>query len=252
LSRKPRKKSDTGMYHIMLRGINQQIIFEDSQDYKYFLKCIRHAKENYSFEIYTYCLMNNHVHLLIAAPNSPLDQIIKSIGTKYVYYFNHKYNRIGHLFQDRFRSETILNTNYLLQVFRYILHNPISAGITNHCSQYMWTNYSAFIGKPDNLTNAKYITSLFPDHDSLLAFLNETRPHQINFMEYSENHYKYIDDSEAHHYIEKISNCKNASEFQSLDKAIRNKYLHQLKETGLTIRQISRLTGISKTVIGRA
>lgn len=250
MSRTPRKKSSSGLYHVMLRGINQQIIFEDEQDYHYFLRCIRHAQEDYPFELYTYCLMNNHIHLLINVGNSPLDLIIKSISCKYVYYFNHKYNRIGHLFQDRFRSEIITDSAYLLHVCRYILQNPIKAGITTHISQYIWTNYKSFLGYKDTLTNISNLKCYFQDTASFLTYLNAPSPEDC--MDYSPTHYKYISDPDARRYLEEVTNCKNATEFQLLEKEDRNLFLHQLKEMGLSVRQLNRLTGISKTVIGRA
>ena len=91
----------------MLRGINRQQIFENAEDKGKFLNIVRDCKAKSQFKLYAYCLMGNHVHLLLQVEGEPLEQVIKRIGSKYVYWYNTKYQRIGHLFQDRFKSEPI-------------------------------------------------------------------------------------------------------------------------------------------------
>ena len=101
MPRKPRESSGTGIYHVMLRGINRQDIFDDTEDYWTFIKMMS-AVPCY---IYAYCLMPNHVHLLIAEKSLKVGEVVKSIASCYVPYYNKKYGRIGHLLQDRFKSE---------------------------------------------------------------------------------------------------------------------------------------------------
>ena len=111
----------------MLRGINRQLIFEDDEDRSKFLDLLCRFKKECGFELSGYCLMGNHVHLLIKENAVPLERIIKKIGTAYVYYFNQKNDRVGHLFQDRFRSEVVHDDPQLLQTLRYIHRNPVKA-----------------------------------------------------------------------------------------------------------------------------
>ena len=113
----------------MLRGINQQDIFEDEDDYLRFLAIIRECKDISKFELYAYCLMTNHVHLLLKTGEEPLELIFKRIGSRYVYWYNLKYQRIGHLFQDRYKSEAVEDDAYFLTVLRYIMQNPMKAGM---------------------------------------------------------------------------------------------------------------------------
>ena len=107
MPRKARRKSESGIYHIILRGINKQIIFGDEEDHDRFLKTIKKYKIVCGYKVYAYCLMSNHVHLLIRVGQEDLDLIIKRIAGSYVYWYNWKYSRTGHLFQDRFRSEPV-------------------------------------------------------------------------------------------------------------------------------------------------
>ena len=125
MPRQARKRAESGIYHVMLRGINQQRIFEDEEDNQRFLQILRECKEIGGFMLLAYCLMGNHVHLLIKEGTESLEQIFKRIGGRFVYWYNVKYQRVGHLFQDRFKSEPVDTDAYLLTVIRYIHQNPV-------------------------------------------------------------------------------------------------------------------------------
>ena len=120
MPRKARQKAESGIYHVMLRGIDRQLIFEDTEDYLRFLNIVQECREICGFQLFAYCLMGNHVHLLLKVRNDDLETVFKRIGGRYVYYYNVKYQRIGHLFQDRFRSEPVDDDAYFLSVLRYI------------------------------------------------------------------------------------------------------------------------------------
>ena len=104
LARYARRKSESGIYHIMLRGINRQDIFEDEEDKKRFIETIKHYKTVSQYEMYGYCLMSNHVHLLVGEKDESLAAAIKRISGSYVYWYNKKYGRCGHLFQERYNE----------------------------------------------------------------------------------------------------------------------------------------------------
>jgi len=127
LARVARERSRTGIYHIMLRGINRQTIFEDNQDRVRFLDTLEEYKDICEFVFYGYCLMDNHVHLLIKETKESVSDIIKRICSSYVYWYNAKYKRCGHLFQERFKSEIVETDSYFLTVLRYIHQNPLKA-----------------------------------------------------------------------------------------------------------------------------
>ena len=122
-----KKKSKSNIYHIILRGINRQIIFEDSEDYTKFIETLDRYKAVSGYKVFAYCFMSNHIHMLIKTEKEELDLIMKRIAGSYVYWYNSKYYRNGHLFQDRFRSEPVETDEYFLIALRYIHQNPIKA-----------------------------------------------------------------------------------------------------------------------------
>ena len=109
MPRKARIVSATKIYHVMLRGVNQQLIFEDEEDFQYFITILSTCKEICGYKIFAYCLMSNHIHLLIEEGEEALAKIIKRICNRYVYWYNHKYDRIGHFFQRWIHAGTAGN-----------------------------------------------------------------------------------------------------------------------------------------------
>ena len=246
MPRQARLKSASGIYHIMLRGINQQLIFEDDEDSQKFLELLKEYKAICRYKIYAYCLMGNHIHLLLKTEKEDLAQIFKRLGASYVYWYNWKYKRQGHLFQDRYKSEPIEDDKYFLTVLRYIHQNPKKAGLCGNIAEYRYSSYNSYID----------IGSDFVDIGFALDILGKEQ-----FIEFNnqENEDKCLDnditfrltDSEASQVVAKISKCKSSAEFQGLDAKIRDGYIKKLKENGLSIRQISRLTGVSKGIVER-
>ena len=138
MARPIREKSGTGVYHVMLRGINRQDIFEDEEDYRQMTSILRGLTDRYDDKglrlpplciFYAYCLMSNHIHLLIQEREEHISEVVKRIGVTYAHYFNKKYERNGHLFQDRFRSEPVDSIEYFVILLRYIHQNPLKARI---------------------------------------------------------------------------------------------------------------------------
>ncbi|MFA1822252.1 transposase, partial [Virgibacillus oceani] len=145
MPRGPRKKSHSGIYHIMLRGINRQTIFEDDEDKTRFLETLKKYKAISKYQIYSFCLMDNHIHLLLKETEESLSEIIKRISSSYVYWYNMKYGRSGHLFQERFKSENEESTTFFLTVLRYIHQNPVKAGLVRNVFESRWTSVNEYI-----------------------------------------------------------------------------------------------------------
>lgn len=139
MPRKARKTSQSGIYHVMLRGVNRQRIFETESDYLQMqeilaglhVKCddTGHVITDKCCKIFAYCLMGNHLHLLIKEVDITIGDIIKSLASRYVFYFNRCHCRVGHLFQERFKSEPVESPEYFIALLRYIHLNPVKAGI---------------------------------------------------------------------------------------------------------------------------
>ena len=229
----------------MLRGINQQQIFEDSEDFEKFLHIIKDCKAISEFKIFAYCLMGNHIHLVIQEDKEPIEQVMKRITTRFVYWYNIKYQRVGHLFQDRFKSEPVEDDAYLLAVIRYIHQNPIQAGLCKKIAEYRYSSYNEIFSLP-HLIDFNFIFDIV-SKEEFIEFNNQISCDKC--LDIEEKPRIRVTDEQAQRIIEKYSKCKNVAEFQALDIKTRNNNISKLKNSGLSIRQINRLTGISYHVI---
>lgn len=252
MPRRAREKSSTGIYHVILRGINRQIIFEDDQDFQKLLETLRDNKEKSGYEIYAYCFMSNHIHLLIKEGTEELGTVFKRIGVTYVYWYNWKYNRRGHLFQDRYKSEAVENDSYFLTVLRYIHQNPLKAGMVNKISEYPWSSYGEYIEKP-KICNLEFALNLFceDDREEAIRLFKEFNltSNKDQCLEYDQN--MRWTDPEATDFIKSISEVQNPIEIQRFEIEKRNEIITKCKEIGISIRQIERLTGLSFGLIRR-
>lgn len=150
MPRRAREKCEYSIYHIMVRGNNKQDIFLDEQDRIQYLRRLKRYKEKFKVEIYAYCLMTNHVHLLIYDNGQNVSKIMQGLNLSYVIYFNKKYNRCGHLFQDRFNSIMVKRDAYFVEVSKYIHLNPVSANLVKSPEDYKWSSSSIYLGYQDN------------------------------------------------------------------------------------------------------
>ena len=245
MPRAAREKSQSETYHIMLRGINQQQIFEDEEDYQKFIEIVKTYQAISEYKVFAYCLMGNHIHLLMEFGKEPIEQVFKRIGSKYVYWYNVKYQRKGHLFQDRFKSEPVDDDNYFLTVIRYIHQNPVKAGLCKKVEDYKYSSYNEYISG-SSFIDTGFVFSVL-QKDAFIEYNNQSS--SANCLDVEEKVIKRVTDEDARKIIKKYSKCENISEFQALPVAKRDKYLRIFKEKGVSIRQISRLTGVSYYVV---
>ena len=242
MPRNARVKSESGIYHIMLRGINQQLIFEDEEDNRKFIEVLKDCKAVSGYKLFAYCLMGNHIHLLIKVEKEDLEQIFKRIGGRYVYWYNGKYSRVGHLFQDRYKSEPVETDEYLLTVLRYIHQNPVNANISKKVDGYLWSSYNEYINPKDGqLTDSDFVLEMIGNGEFVRFNI---QVNEDKCLELEDKKFR-LTDEQAKKVMVKISRCNNASEFQELDIKKRDKYIKAFKENDMSVRQISRLTGIN-------
>jgi putative transposase len=253
MPRGARKLSASGIYHVMVRGINRQDVFLDTEDVKHYLHALEKIKKDTNFSLYAYCFMSNHVHLLIKEGAIPLSLLMRRLGSSYVFWYNRKYDRIGYLFQDRYKSEGVEDDSYFLTVLRYIHQNPIKARLTKRIEAYPWSSYTGYLSGKD-----------FTDREVPLAMFNSDRKKaKKEFIEFhrliNDDHCLDIDekqllsDQEAEKIITKLCHIKQCSDLQNLSKVLLSEYLRRLKENNhLSVRQIERLTGIDRNTIQRA
>ena len=232
----------------MMRGINRQIIFEDNGDRHYFLTVLKGCKELSGFKLHAFCLMSNHIHFLIEPAEEPLDLVFKRIGTRYAVWYNRKYQRVGHLFQDRFKSENVETDQYFMTVLRYILQNPAKAGIETHPGNYRWSSFLAYENESGSITDTEYALRLFGDRDTLIDFVKQTNEDVV--MD-EENIPWYLRDDQAKEVMARISHCATLPEFQQLAPEHQKEYVRKMYLEKMSMNQISRLTGMPKTTVIR-
>lgn len=145
MSRFPRNYIKTNFFHIITQGINKSYIFERSRDIKYYIKIMHQLSQEHNVEILAYCVMNNHTHMLVKTMQiEDLSKYMQRLNTKYAKYYNNKYNRVGYVFRNRYKSEGIYDENYLYNCMRYIYNNPVKAGICKEAKEYPYSNYKEF------------------------------------------------------------------------------------------------------------
>lgn len=257
MPRQARQMSSTGIYHLIVRGINREVIFQDDNDRQRYIATLARIAADSNATVLGYCLMDNHVHILIKEGLTSISKLMHRLGASYAHYYNTRYERVGHVFQNRFKSESIENDNYLLSVIRYIHQNPVKAGIVTKSEQYQWSSCRVYYGSKDNLpglTNTGFILGLFSENTEQAIILMR----QFTEIETLDNCMKDIKrsaltDAKARQVIERVLNNKPISILGEMSKPDRDAVLHQLKQDeGLSIRQISRLTGVSFNIVKRA
>ncbi|MBQ6343258.1 MAG: transposase [Anaerolineaceae bacterium] len=244
MARTARKLSELGYYHLIVRGIGKQILFEEHSDYLHYLSLLKRFCKETGVTICAFCLMENHVHLLAYDPEQKIPLLMKKMGVSYSAYFNKKYERTGHLFQDRYLSEPIESEAYLLTVFRYILNNPQKAGICA-ADAYEWSSYKLY-GSNSSFVDTSAFVELIGDKAAYAAYIaakNEDICMDV--------HQPKIGDKNAKTLLGDLLDVESGTELQSVDRDKRDKAIKLLLENGMTIRQIERLTGISRGIIQR-
>lgn len=253
MPRKPRTLSSTGIYHIILRSVNQHIIFEEDSDYQKFLFILSDCKKKYDIDIFAYCLMNNHIHLLIHIPDDKLASFFQSLGTRFVRWYNNKYSRSGHLFQERFYSSAVESEQAYLSTLIYIHNNPVKANMCRYASEYRWSSINAYLGAENPLINASFSYNIAGSKDSLLHYFAKEADSPENSL-FENDHREanhFFTDEKAFDIFKSITHLSSASDVITLEKVKRNEYVRLLKKEGLTIKQIARVMDISGTTVKR-
>ena len=242
MPRRNRQFCDSGCYHIITRGVTRQEIFHDDMDRFKYLDTLQRFTLELDVDVLAYCLMDNHVHLLVQA-GDVLPMLIKKIASSYVYYFNHKYDRIGHLFQDRYHSKPIENESYLLTAARYILRNPEKAGVCS-VQEYPWSSWHE-LESGEGFCKTQLLCDIIGDTQALKAFI------------LAEDESDTADDrgapkdASALNILKRISGLENPEDIPKLPRKKRVAVIVEAKKAGLTIRQLSRLTGLNRNTIQR-
>ncbi len=163
MSRIPKKYMNTSFFHIMIQGINKEYIFKEEKDIKKYIKIIKETKEGIELQIVAYCIMNNHVHLLIYTNDKQsLIKFMHRTNLMYAKYYNNTHKRVGYVFRDRYKTQPILYERHLYNCIDYIHKNPVKAHICSKCSEYKYSSYNHNLFEEKTQINQnirKYINS---------------------------------------------------------------------------------------------
>ena len=151
------------LYHITSRGDRREDIYECKEDWLRFLDVFGQVCDGYNWVCYAYCLMTNHYHILIETPDSNLSKGMRQLNGVYTQGFNRHHNRVGHVFQGRYKAILVDREAYLLELSRYIVLNPVRAQMVRSAREWPWSSYRATIGQVDAPTwlNVAWLLSNF-------------------------------------------------------------------------------------------
>ncbi len=166
MGRKPRIEYKGGVYHVIQRGNNRQYIFEKKEDKAYLLELVGEYKAVMNYNLYGFVLMDNHYHMVLRTLDAPMQEIMHRINNKYSKYYNRKYKRTGHVFENRYKSIIVKDDKYLLSLLRYIHQNPVRAKMCKELKTYQWSSDSSY---------RKNKTSDIADIDFILNTFSKTR-----------------------------------------------------------------------------
>lgn len=255
MPRQARIHSKTRIYHIMLRGNERKNIFGSADDKNRFISKLFQKKQDGEYLLYAYCVMDNHVHLLIKEGTESIAKSIKKLSVSYAYYYNKKYKRVGHVFLDRYQSENIENKLHLRGAIRFIHNNPLAAGV-ELVEAYRWSSY-------------RYYTEsniLLPEVNEILALFSTVRQNAIEqFVEFSrsESEDQFLEMEEVaepdlgreniEQYLKEFMAANGVDKTELLrNKELTASLIHELKtKTDLSLRQIAVFTGINREKVRR-
>ena len=256
MPRKLRTPSPTGIYHVMLRGINRSDIFLDEIDFMKMEKILRSIAKpidkngNHQkplCKIYAYCLMTNHIHLLIAEIDESISNIIKRLGVAYVSYFNKRRKRTGPLFEGRFRSEPVDDSEYFITLLHYIHYNPVKAGMTAKPGWYKWSSMREY-ELPDEI----YMTGFC---EQVIPFKSLTRSQVKDIVLNAEDPMSFVspidrervDDIDAEEIVKSLVPEEFSDHcLKELPKVVKLTVSSKAQAMGITKSQLINILGVTK------
>ena len=168
MSRPPRRQAPNGLYHVTSRGNRGEPIFLCSVEFRRFLAILEQATKRFGWRFLAYCLMRNHYHLVVRTPEPNISQGMHYLNGTYARWFNRRHGHQGHLFQRRFHAAAIESDWHLLESCRYVVLNPVRAGLVTGPTDWKWSSYHATVRARSGAT----LVAL----DELLGFFGRRRP----------------------------------------------------------------------------
>jgi len=248
MPRHARQLADSGIYHVILRGVNRDAIFIEDDDPAMFLRALSQAKDASGCLVFAYCLMSNHVHLVLRSGEEPIGTVVKRLGVRYAGWFNRKYGRVGHFFQDRFKSVAVEDEAHLITLLRYVWNNPVEAGIVERAEDYRWSS-CGLVGRSSPLIDEVALQRLLPT-GRLSDIVPVPLPLPMDEEAPRGRPLRHTD-AEATALLYRACGANSPADFLRLDPSKWPQVIRELRTRSISYDQIARITGLSATSVRR-
>ncbi len=251
MPRRPRIES-AGFHHIINRGVEKRKIFMDDSDKDKFLEILCEVAKHYQFKIHSYCLMDNHYHLLLENTLENLSLGMRQLNSSYAKYFNKRYTRVGHLWQGRYKSWFVINESYLFILFKYIESNPLKAEMTQKIGQYKYSlSYKILNNLLDDCTQNSFVLTWYDVKE--FSYLIDQKLTQEEQKNIEKIHHAKIEIKENKP-VQKLENRTLNEYFHNLDtlsKVQRDEQIIKAYEDSHTQVAIAKFLGISNVMVSK-
>ena len=242
MPRVSRQLAKSGYYHVMIRGAGRQLLFDCDSDRVEFLSILKKGLSKYSVELVAWCLMDNHVHLLLHIAGEELALFMHYVETCYAVRFNARTGRVGPVFQGRFKSKAIEDDSYLLAAVRYIHNNPLELGVGRE--EYRWSSYFEYLNGP-SITSTELVLGMLGGVPAFKEFSGKGSDG------YSPRFNVRLTRAEIASAVSDVLGGIDPGDVKALPVQKRDELIAQLSRAGLSARQIERETGVGRGVISR-
>ena len=240
-----RRKSETGFYHVVAKGAGGQVIFENAADRRSCLEEFEKAVDAHKVAVHAYCLMSNHIHILLQDNGDCLADFMKQLCQSYAMHFKKATGRIGNVFQKPYWSEVVGTDEYFLSALRYIHANPEPASICS-AAEYEWSSYQAYRGAR-SFVETGLALDLLGGPEAFEAFSASGAKLALPFPDSKLR--SHLSSDEAWRVAEEILGHDVVEGLRRLPADERKPHLQTLSDAGFTEREIARISGLGKTSI---
>lgn len=248
MPRKSRKEISSKFLHIMVQGLNKEFIFNSEIDINKYLKFISEGTKEFNVKIVAYCIMNNHVHLLIFTEDiTEISKFMRKINTKYGIYYNNIHDRCGYVFRNRYRAEEIYTRAHLLSCINYIHNNPVKAEMCKQKSEYKYSSYNDYLYKK-RFINDELIKDCFTNYEINYETILENDYEAFKFIEYKDNN-QSVKENIIKNFLEKEN--MNLEQLKDNQNSLKNLILELYIHYNFSQKEIGEELGINNVKINR-
>ena len=261
MGRQARQESAFDYYHVIVRGNNRETVFLGPEEKSFFMGLLENKVNEGAIDLAAYCVMSNHAHMVVHCDLVGLANAMSSINIQYAMRFNRDMGRVGHVFQDRYKSKAISNEYHLLRVIRYVHRNPVNANLVRFSDEYPWSSYNEYLQCPHIISEhqRQFVLGFFHGISEFVKFHREIdNDEYMDVPEEIERDRARRAQSVILDYLEEkqigapaIGDCQTQT-LASLDRSSARELIGRLLEVpGLTHRSIAALMGISANQVHR-